>query len=158
MSLEAARNLSIPELLHVLNENLHWECNGLREYHPPPAISTASLKAEVSTQKSAYLSDRGSEILHTYRNPPDQNSRIQNTRCPKTHSLVAEPATACKQVTTGDPFAHRSTLPARRYRRGNEAGYSIDPRMPVLAQLHHIAPRQLDSNIQLQQEPDDIDP
>ena len=53
MSLEAARDLSIPELLRVLNEKLGFEHARLRKYHPPPAVSTASLEAEVSTPSSA---------------------------------------------------------------------------------------------------------
>ena len=49
----AARDLSIPELLCVLNEKLGFEHARLRKYHPPPAVSTASLEAEVSTPSSA---------------------------------------------------------------------------------------------------------
>ena len=49
MSLEAARGLTIPELLRVLNEKLGLECTRLRELPSPPDFSTASLEAEVST-------------------------------------------------------------------------------------------------------------
>jgi len=48
MSLEAAHNLSIPELLRVLNEKLGLESSRLRETCLPPIVSIASLKAEVS--------------------------------------------------------------------------------------------------------------
>ncbi|KAF9784626.1 hypothetical protein BJ322DRAFT_1109338 [Thelephora terrestris] len=47
MSLEAALNLSISELLHVLNNKLYLECKRLREYHPPPAVTTTSLGTEI---------------------------------------------------------------------------------------------------------------
>jgi len=53
MSLEAARDLSIPELLRVLNGKLGLEQTRLRKYHPPPAFSTTSLEAEVSVPSSA---------------------------------------------------------------------------------------------------------
>ena len=47
MSLEAARDLSIPELLCMLNEKLYSECNRL-QYHPRSAGSIPSLEIEVS--------------------------------------------------------------------------------------------------------------
>jgi len=49
MSLEAARGLSILELLHVLNEKLSLECTKL-QYPLPPVTSTASLGSEVSAR------------------------------------------------------------------------------------------------------------
>jgi len=49
MSLEAARDLSIPELLYVLNEKLGLESSSLRQTCLPPIISIASLAAEVRT-------------------------------------------------------------------------------------------------------------
>lgn len=48
MSLDAARNLSIPDLLRVLNEKLGLECSRLQNTPLPPASSTASLESEVS--------------------------------------------------------------------------------------------------------------
>jgi len=53
MSLEAARDLSIPELLRVLNEKLGLEHTMLRKCHPP-AVSTTSLEVEVSAPSSAH--------------------------------------------------------------------------------------------------------
>ncbi|KAF9784621.1 hypothetical protein BJ322DRAFT_1109331 [Thelephora terrestris] len=58
MSSDAARDLSIPELLCVLNEKLYLECNRLREYRPPPAVSTASLETEIRS-----LETRAQEVL-----------------------------------------------------------------------------------------------
>ena len=94
MPLDVARSLSISDLLCVLNEKLRLECNGLREYHPPPALSTTSLETEVSAPESAHLNDRGFEISYTDRNPPDQKSRNQSTSPSESHSLVAEPVAA----------------------------------------------------------------
>ena len=48
MSLEAARDLSIPDLLRVLNEKLGLQFTTLRNTPLPPAVSTASLEYEVS--------------------------------------------------------------------------------------------------------------
>lgn len=45
MSLEAARNLSVKDLLHVLNEKLNLECTKVQV---SPAMSTQSLRSEVS--------------------------------------------------------------------------------------------------------------
>ena len=47
MSLEAARNLSVLDLLHVLNEKLGLECDKMRET-VPPAMSSSLLEKEVS--------------------------------------------------------------------------------------------------------------
>ena len=49
MSLKAAHDLSISELLNELSEKLGLESTRLRETYLPPGVSVASLKAEVST-------------------------------------------------------------------------------------------------------------
>jgi len=49
MSLEAARKLSIPELLRVLDEKLDVEYSRIREISLPLAASVASLEHEVRT-------------------------------------------------------------------------------------------------------------
>jgi hypothetical protein len=46
MSLEAARNLSVRDLLSVLNEKLNLECTRIRV---PPLVSAASPESEVRT-------------------------------------------------------------------------------------------------------------
>jgi len=48
MSLEAARSLSIPDLLRVMNERIDLECANLRETRLPPVASIALLEPEVS--------------------------------------------------------------------------------------------------------------
>ena len=48
MSLEIARDLSIPDLLRMLKERLDLECNNVREAPLPLTMPTASLKSEVS--------------------------------------------------------------------------------------------------------------
>jgi len=52
MSLNAARDLSIPELLYVLNEKLSLECAVLRDATTPPSTAAASLESEVSIVSS----------------------------------------------------------------------------------------------------------
>jgi len=50
MSLKADRNLSVFELLQVLNEKLGLECARIQEIHLPPVLSSVvSLEAEAST-------------------------------------------------------------------------------------------------------------
>ena len=48
MSLETARDLSIPDLLRLLNEKLGLESARLQETPLPPLVATASLESEVS--------------------------------------------------------------------------------------------------------------
>ena len=62
MSLEAARNLSIPDLLRVLNEKLGLECARLRETPLPPVVSAASLESEVSRINPHNLNKCSSQI------------------------------------------------------------------------------------------------
>ena len=45
---ETARDLSIPDLLRLLNKKLGLECTRLQETPPPPLVVTASLESEVS--------------------------------------------------------------------------------------------------------------
>ena len=51
MSLEAARDLSIQDLLHVLNEKLSLEWARIRTIPTSYAVPTASLESEVSTRR-----------------------------------------------------------------------------------------------------------
>jgi len=57
MSLEDARDLSIPELLHALSGKLDLETSRLRESYLLPITAIASLIAEVSTPPT-YLPQR----------------------------------------------------------------------------------------------------
>lgn len=50
MSLEAARDLSIEDLLHVLNEKIGLECTRVLGIPLPPVFPPASLDTEVSTR------------------------------------------------------------------------------------------------------------
>ena len=47
MSLEAARGLSIIDLISVMNEKLNMEWSGLLETPLPPVVSQASVESEV---------------------------------------------------------------------------------------------------------------
>ena len=54
MSLEAARGLSIPELLRIVGEKLDVEYSRVRGTPLPPAVSTTSLEPEVRARYPAY--------------------------------------------------------------------------------------------------------
>jgi len=63
MPLEAALNLSVPDLLRVLNDKLVLECTRVREIPLPPVLaSITTLRAEVSTPLSISLNKRCSGI------------------------------------------------------------------------------------------------
>lgn len=49
MSLEGARGLSIPDLLHLLNEKVLLEYNRIRETALAPVVFDASMRSEVRT-------------------------------------------------------------------------------------------------------------
>ena len=55
MCSEAARDLSIPDLLRALNEKLGLECARLQEAPVPHTVSAAFLESEVSESQSAHL-------------------------------------------------------------------------------------------------------
>ena len=55
MPLEAACDLSISDLLHLLKEKLDLECTRLQESPLPPLAATASLESEVSPPESIDL-------------------------------------------------------------------------------------------------------
>ena len=60
MSSEAALDLSIPELLRVLNEKLGLECTRAREIRLPAVpASITSLEAEASIPQLAYFGECG---------------------------------------------------------------------------------------------------
>ena len=63
MSLETARNLSIPDLLCLLNEKLGLGCTRLQETPFPLAVSVASLESEVSEPQSTHLNDTGDDMV-----------------------------------------------------------------------------------------------
>ena len=67
MSLQATSDLSVPELVRLLNEKLGLKSTGLREIRISPSISASALEPEVSdgysrnqTTISANPSDRKS--------------------------------------------------------------------------------------------------
>ena len=68
---------------------------------------------------------------------PDQNPRIHSTECSGPYTLFAEPYAACEQVAARDPLSYRSIRSPRK-REGRKPDDSIDPRMPVLASVHHF--------------------
>lgn len=95
MALEAARDLSVQDLLRVLNEKLGLECTRLRETPLPPVVSAASLEPEVM---ASTLLDHLDECL-TPVNLIDRKPRNQSTRRPEAPKLFAKPAAASQQIT-----------------------------------------------------------
>ena len=59
MSLETARDLSLPDLLHMLNEKLDLERTRLRDIPLPSAVSVASLESQVSEHRLTHLDESG---------------------------------------------------------------------------------------------------
>jgi hypothetical protein len=156
MQSEVARDLSIPEFLRLSNKKICLECSRLRKYYPPGVVFTPSLETEVSsTSESTHL-----KIMAAISYTLNGILQITNleTRCSESYPFVAEHVTTNQQVTTKNPFAYRSMLLAHRCCRGQEADCSVNPRVPVLARLHHIRPCKLGVNIQPQRGLDGIDP
>ena len=77
MSLEAALDLSVPQLLRVLDEKIGLECSRVRGIRLPPiSTSITSLEVEVSAPYSIYIPTRRSNLTV---NSPDRNPRGQGT-------------------------------------------------------------------------------
>jgi hypothetical protein len=74
MCLEAARDLSIADLLHVLSEKLGLECTKLQDTPLPPAVSPASLEPEVSAPRSVNI-EIGSNSSELYRSKVSKPKR-----------------------------------------------------------------------------------
>ena len=87
MPLKITNDLSVLELLRLLNEKLGLECTRLREIRVSPAISVTSLELEVST--SVRLITR--KILVA---PTDRESRNESTRRPEVDSASPQPVAA----------------------------------------------------------------
>jgi len=139
MSLEAARKLSIPELLRVLGEKLDVEYSRVRQTPTPLAGSPeVEVRAHVILQGVTVESDS---------DPLDRESRNPSPRYPGVHTLPAERVTAGQQVASGDHFLHRSIHLSGGSRR-RKTDCSTYSRMPVLARLHHLVARKLDADIQ----------
>lgn len=71
MSLEAARELSIPELIRALNEKINVEWSSLLVTPLPPGASVASVRSEVRTSWPIYLDELWRDLT---TKPPDQAS------------------------------------------------------------------------------------
>jgi len=138
----AVYDLSIPDLLHLLNEKITLECTRVREIGPPPAVSTASLESEVSVPRQIRLDEDLTMV-----NSVDRKPRNRNTRYPEVPALFAEHVATSQQVTAGDPLSHCRLFPGRVCRRC-KVNHSADSRLPILARVHHLGSRKLDVGIQ----------
>ena len=63
MSLEAARDLSIHDLLYLLNEKLGLEWTRIRDIPTSRPVPTVSLESEVSTRQSVLTPSDGQWCL-----------------------------------------------------------------------------------------------
>ena len=107
MSLEAAPNLSVPELLRVLNEKLGLECTRAREIRFPPVPGSVNSlsRAQVSINPvdlplQAWWWDL------TY-DPPDRKPQSQSERNSGAHPFLVDPVAPREQASTRDPLPHR---------------------------------------------------
>jgi len=140
MPLEAARDLSVFDLLQVLDEKLSLESTRLQKTRP----SLAEIESEVSTRcqpLSRRMRWQGLTV-----DPPAQTPRIQRTMCLEVLTLFTERIAAGEQVATGDPLPHRQRFHGRG-RPGCELDHSADSCVPILARIHHLGPGKLDANI-----------
>lgn len=141
MSSGAALDLSFPELIQALSEKLTFECTRVRTIRlSHGATSITTLETEVSAPRPPKLQQ------NLTVSPPDRISRKQGVRTLGAYSLVEEPTAASEPVTTGDNFPHRPIHP-RGVREGRKFDYSNDPRVSLLAQIHHLDASKLDSDI-----------
>ena len=85
MSLEAAYNLSISDLLHVLNEKLGLESSKLRGIPLPTTCSAGSLESEVSVPWWINLDKELMKVILIDRRPGSQSAG-----CSEAHHILAE--------------------------------------------------------------------
>ena len=102
MSLEAAYNLSISDLLHVLSEKLGLESSKLRGISLPLTRLASSLESEVS---APWQINPRRELMKV--NLIDRQPGSQSARRSETHPILAERCAAGQQVATRDPLLHR---------------------------------------------------
>ena len=57
MPSEAARELSVPDLIHALSEKINVKWSGLLETPLPPGVSVASVQSEVRACWSIHLNE-----------------------------------------------------------------------------------------------------
>ena len=158
MSPEAAHDLSLQDFLHALNEKINLEWTRIRDLSPSCAVSTAELESEVSTRHRFSLRWTRRWGL-TPAGCIDRKSRNQRTRCSEVHPLFTEHTTAGQQIASRDPLPCRRMLPRPRGARlQRKSDRSTDSRVPILARVHHLCPRELDTGIPLLQEAGCVDP
>ena len=85
MSLEVAYNLSISDLLHVLNEKLGLESSKLRGISLPTTCSAGSLESEVSVPRWVNLDKELMKVILIDRRPGSQSAG-----CSEAHHILAE--------------------------------------------------------------------
>ena len=101
MSLEAARELSIPELLRVLDEKLGIEYSRARKISPSLPVSAATREPEV---RAYYLN----VTVESDCEPLARESRSPSARYPEVLAFSPEHLFASEQAASRDHFLHRS--------------------------------------------------
>jgi hypothetical protein len=96
MSLEAARDLSVTDLLHMLCEKLEQEYTRLRETRLPPALSAASVELEVSVPRLAGVA-MGSDSSELYSSKPSKLKHTMFGRSSPLYGTRCDPSTSCHQ-------------------------------------------------------------
>ena len=118
---EAARDLSIPDLLRVLSEKLHLECTRLRKTHLP-VVSAAELEPEVSVPQSILTkptslpgsdgqpfrskASKPEHMISLSLYPPYGTCYSQSTDCPRKSSLVSPNISSNPPTPTHDRLFH----------------------------------------------------
>ena len=82
-------------------------------------------------------------------NSLDRKCRSPSTPDSEVHVFLTEHVTASQSVAARNPLSYRST-DSQLGEPGREVDYSTNARVPILARLNHLGPRQLDKNIQLE--------
>jgi hypothetical protein len=103
MSLEAAYNLSVPELLYVLNKKLDLECTRMLV---PSHTTVTSLESEVSEPRSTRPVQPSYGL--TLVDFTDRQPRSQSPRYLEAYPLPTKRLATSQQVAIGDPLSYCS--------------------------------------------------
>ena len=146
MSPESTHDLSIQDLLRVLNDKLSLEWNRIREASPSRVFSAAELKSEVGAHQPTVASTDmavASDSSWIARKSGNQSMGYSWVR-----SSLTERVATGQQIAARDPLSYRRMFPGRvcpRYK----VDHSIDSCVPILAPVHHLCPRELDVDLLL---------
>ena len=104
MSLKAAHEFSIPDIIQALNETISVEWSKLLKTPLHPGVPVAPVRSEVRAPWSIYPSELWQNLTTEF---PDQASRSQGTEYLKVYPDFVEHGAACEQITAGAPLPYR---------------------------------------------------